>query len=487
MRSAEAEKYLEKLVSAATAWPSRIVELSFESLGTIGTATIPIELPVTVLCGFCGAGKSTVLRSVWAALDPESASFDERLPLKLGTGGAKVTVARKEGQFEFGVTLAGGEITGPGYDHDVTLLESGDIVSSTAQNFSATAGLAELVEGFQPLELTHDTLDDVRYLLRREYESVRVYEVELADTVLPFFCVNYLGHEYDSRTMGSGELSTLTLWWAIERSTEGEILLIEEPESFVSSASQNALVEHISREALRKKLNVIMTSHSPAIILRLPEGSGRFLVRTTAGVQYEPHPLPELRARIGIQPTRLAVIYVEDRVAAAFARAWLAWGSPQLSAICEIRVAADGVSDIEMKMKHLPGDLSGVRFFGLADGDARDEIAKDLAAGRVRDEVVDKIGFLPGDKAPEMILMECAVENAIALGEDFGKDVPQLLAALEGKDKHDWFLDFSRTLGLPPPQIVSTLFSRWVSSEKNEKLAREAFTGFEEKLGHVLK
>lgn len=477
MRAAEASDALRRLDTKRNTWPKRIVRIAYEEFGSLGTAEIPFDLPVTVLCGYCGSGKSSVLRLLWTILDPLASTDDGYAITKLGTGKASLTIASGGVESTVSVTLDEAGFTGGADDLTVTFLEGGKIVSNTAFYFGSDLSLEEIVEGTQPYEVLGDELSDVQYVSRREYQSLDVYEIELSDIVVPFFRATYLGHSYDSRTMGAGELSALSIWWAVERAEQGEYLLVEEPESFVSVASQNAIIEHISRAAVAKKLNVVVTSHSAAIIDRLPEGAARFLIRHAGGVRYEPHPLPELMARIGVYPLRSLVVYLEDKVAMAFAKSWLSWTNDPIFSHVVMRVEKDGLGGIIRRMPLMPNDLPTIRFLGLADGDS---------AGQVSEELGQIIALMPGNVPPETMLISTAKAKIDALSVEFQKDVGQIISALEGQDLHDWFRKFCDMVGLPFEQVVSVLYHHWIAEQDNKEIATAAYQQIRQKALSIL-
>lgn len=114
---------------------------------------------------------------------------------------------------------------------------------------------------------------------------MQVYELELASNVLPFFEVTFGADRYDSRTMGAGELAAFYLWWSLDRAAEGSIVLIEEPECYLSPGSQDVFRDYVASMSFKSKVSVIMTSHSPQIISPLAQESTRFFRRDAKGIK----------------------------------------------------------------------------------------------------------------------------------------------------------------------------------------------------------
>jgi predicted ATPase len=83
-----------------------------------------------------------------------------------------------------------------------------------------------------------------------------VYEVEVGEgRVAPFFEVALGNDRYDSRTMGAGELAILFLWWSIDRASEDTLILIEEPETYLSPGSQQSFCAYLIASAVEKAFN----------------------------------------------------------------------------------------------------------------------------------------------------------------------------------------------------------------------------------------
>jgi predicted ATPase len=125
--------------------------------------------------------------------------------------------------------------------------------------------------------------------------------------ISPFFEVSFGNDRYDSRTMGAGEIAILYLWWAINRAPRNALILIEEPETYLSPSSQESLSHFLIAEAVQKKLTVVMTSHSAKIIGSFPDENLRFLFRDRNSIRVaDGHSLTTLRENIGIRPNLLS-------------------------------------------------------------------------------------------------------------------------------------------------------------------------------------
>ena len=108
-----------------------------------------------------------------------------------------------------------------------------------------------------------------------------------------------------------------------------------------------------------------------------------------------------------------------------------------------------------------------VKFVGLFDGDMRKKLPNDLAA---------QSAFLPGDSAIEIGFREMADRDRAALATQLGRpEVTAVLAALEGRDHHDWYTGLAHELGLSPEQLFYSLFAYWIMVPENEAAATQTY------------
>ena len=99
---------------------------------------------------------------------------------------------------------------------------------------------------------------------------------------MAYFEVTTEGVTYGSEMMGLGELALHLMLWHLERVEPQSIMLIEEPETHISPRSQQALLNVLARASARKKLWVIVTTHSAGIVARIPREHIRLVYRDGA-------------------------------------------------------------------------------------------------------------------------------------------------------------------------------------------------------------
>lgn len=464
MRAARAHDWARRLANASN-WPVRLCAFNFDEVPSLGTAMITLDKPLNLISGPNGVGKTTLLRCIWATLDPERArpdiSWDKKLTSGRTCAHLKIQDVDHKVEAEFGVD----DINGAGnLDVSVTHIDASSEPLQYQREFNLFDGPDEITNGSAPRVLGDAEVAEVNSILKRNYRSITLYETDLGRTA-PFFEVAYGNDTYDSRSMGAGELSALHIWWHFSRSETGAILLVEEPESFLSYGCQIALAQYIVSTIVRKRIVVVMTTHSAPFLHSAPVDSIRFLTRGSGGLDVLQNDPPQnLLSSLGMLPRTTSVIFVEDEAARDFTRCILEHLAPAYSRSVEISVMS-GDGGITRALRVTREIDIPVRFVGVFDGDLRGKIPRDIA---------DISSFLPLDTSIEESFRELISSNPGHLTNASGfENVRALLNSIEGMDCHDWFRSVSMEVGLTTGQLLPALFREWISVEVNLGAARE--------------
>jgi AAA domain, putative AbiEii toxin, Type IV TA system len=362
---------------------------------------------------------------------------------------------------DFGAKTNGGSL-----DAEVVYINTSVDVDLLQGRF-ADASSEHIINGIGPTTLATTELQQINSLTLRNYREVTLYEVELAKEIVPFFEVSYGSSRYDSRSMGSGEFAAFLLWWRLQRARPKSILLIEEPECFLSPGSQAAFTDLLTQFIVNKKLCAIVTSHSAEIITPLPQESIRFIRRDDAGIRFgTERPSPLLLETIGVRIPIDILVLVEDRAAERLCRRLVEHFDPFLARRMEI-VPQDGDGSIINILREVENHYQSLTILGLFDGDVRDSLPTDIRP---------KALFLPGDRPIERLFKDMC-ENDQTGFEDFSglKNVGETLFALESRDHHDWFIEFAKSRGLELGQLFMLLFRFWFQIEDNAREAQSIF------------
>ncbi|WP_170155932.1 ATP-dependent nuclease [Umezawaea tangerina] len=399
---------------------------------------------VTVVCGGNGAGKSSMLGAILRCLgdDQAESSTFARVPYWL----AGITVKGSyhgeiwEAHYDCASATRSGTCPIPVVYIDASA-ETERILTLIRQDDNP----GDLVEGIDSAPFFAEQVDLLSYVLRRSYTEVNVFEITAFsedDTPTPFFTLESMGQKYDLTQMGRGELAAAYLIWRLGAVEKGSVVLLEEPESHLAVFSQQALAEVVVGIVVERDLTVVVSSHSPGFIHRLPLDHAIMLSASPVPLIRSGLTTSEVAQHLGLQPARDAILVVEDVVAAEFLASVLDHTAPDLASKVSIKFAESGESGVRRTVAELKASESSTAFavLGVLDGDQRAEGAE--------------FGYLMGDVAPEEVMRDLAAAWRADADPEWTPSFPggrhALQLALErydGLDHHDWVIELSRVLG----------------------------------------
>lgn len=463
MRHARAQDYRRRLITKEQRWRTRVRRFAFQDLPSLGSSELGFDSPISLLSGPNGVGKSTLLRALWATVDPAAAKSIVAADKKLtaGSGLLELTVNGVDLTAEVSFQSDEMEIR-QAVEVTSVYIDSGSECRRYQEEFCKFESIEEITNGVAGVELKPEDVAEVNFIMKRDYRSIKLFEVEVGGDT-PFFEVVYGDDRYDSRTMGTGEIAAFHLWWALTRSASDSLVCIEEPEAYLSNACQGALADFVIAMAVKKRLCCLISSHSPAFISVLPQQSLHFMSRGQDGVRFvggDPHPV--LLKSVGIDPPVRAALFVEDQAAKEFCKGIIERADPTLSRQVAIEVRG-GEGEVTAALRLTGKFKLPMKFIGIYDGDVAADIPEDVR---------ESATALPGDRAIEEIFRDMVTSNPHGLAEAL--NVPALievLHGLEGANCHDWFEQIAHEVGLTPPQLFPVLFRLWMSGDANSQAA----------------
>lgn len=295
-------------------------------------------------------------------------------------------------------------------------------------------------------DLSGSELKQISDILGRAYESIRLVKHDFFDVEGYTARIVSAGTQYSEAFAGSGEFAAIMLVHSIAEAPNGSLILLDEPETSLHPAAQSALMSFLANASVRKRLQVIISTHSPTIIQDLGPGSIRVLELDLGGsvvrlVPGDPSPR-EAFHRIGVDITPRTVL-VEDRLARELVRKaartrgvsflenldvrYLPGGAstlltrvvpalPHIGSPALILLDGDqrpenvippssemAADDLEMNLNTLGISMKDLLRNGGNDTDRREEA--DRRAREVLDFCRDSLKYLPG-QSPEELLCE---------------------------------------------------------------------------------
>ena len=430
--------------------------MTLDLKGLNNLSEIELSEGVVAFCGLNGAGKSTIISAIKDIVGLSLTSQDIRRVNSHKIAGTAAfdgnvvscTNCEQERFFDKGM--------------DKSSVKYMDCMLSTlVQSFMIEqTNFEELLDQYDEYEVTKDELEDINYLIGKSYSYCSIREIEDvdgSDLPFPFFQVEVDGIKYDTRSMGSGEHFLLYLFWCIKSTDKDTLLIIEEPETYISIFSQTHFADYIGKILAEDGVKVILTTHSPYILRNIKNENIRIVSRVGNNVSIiMPDSDITVEGALGISQNCLGTFFVEDRVAADFLTVILEDKAPWILKQYTIDIV-DGESAISERLKFPKSNNIHYSFVGIYDGDMRDSLSN-------KDELNWGYCFLPGKNAAEENFRECIripqkLEKLCAvLGKDQQK-VIAFLATIEGLDCHDWFLEFRKHLSVEGRVLVNAFYS----------------------------
>jgi predicted ATPase len=444
--------------------------LAFTDVPGISTGEAIVSGPLFLIAGPNSVGKTTLLRAMYTAViagsktDPKT--WDEVIP----AGSVTVDMDIKGKPLSSMVEVqTEGVAPKPVHDCDVVHIDGAKIVHKFRALFPPGMALEEIISGDPQRELTGDELAQINYITGRQYRRVAISEVERDDQTIPFFEVSYGDDSYDTRTMGSGELAAFYLWWSLDRAQSLSIILLEEPETFLSPAVQRAFADYLVVQIAKRTLFCAATTHSESLITPTSLQNVAFVTRGSGTVDITSNPHPAQLETIGITATKDIFVFVEDAAGKVLLESMLSGFNPALARRTRVFVSG-GEGGITKRLREVAGTFEGTYFLGAYDGDQ---------AGKIPGDVAYFSCTLPGSVGIEKLLRAHVVSNVNEFQEKTGyQQLKQVLPTIEGLEDHDWFTRVAQEAGLEKYQLMKLVIRMWGGVQENFDAVNGSYQAF---------
>jgi len=477
MRRVEAEQNWERL-RRRSVHNLAVQEVRLEGLQGFNIEALSIGRPIFAICGQNGSGKTVLLRAIMAVLRWSEIAKRHQFVPRLG--GARLTVriaARGEGSDD--LVLDWRDVSAPVGDQSerpVIFLDPAQEVPRNQRFFQELQDLHDFIEAYGRRALNANARRTLSYVAQKQYESVSVTEIDDIEIVegvptgiLPFFNLKEGGIEYDTRTASLGELSILTIYWKLSTCEPGSLVLIEEPETFLSEVSQAELIDMIVDQAASRDLTIIYSTHSPRLVRNLLQDEVAFLYRSQDGVCLaDDETRKYLKQKLGYLEDISRLAIVEDKFAASFFMALCEKLDPDL--LSEIEIDGEGgAQTLDLLRKVFPKRVRRVKVVYLYDGDMATRLGS-----------TEKVFTLPGSSSPEEVLRSYISGHTDIVSQRIS--VPKAafemrLAELHGRDHHDWLPELAGGYGHSLDSFTRLVVDCWLTETKNRRTAKDLLDG----------
>lgn len=442
-------------------WPQFLASVQIDGLRGWTGESVEFRYPVVAIAGVNGAGKSTVLKAAasayrapatgntstfypddffpstpWEQVAGVALTFTVRQGLSTDTVTVRKPTSRWRGAPERKERAA--------YFLDVSRIQP----ANTQIGYGRLA--QEVVSRGTANPMTDEQVAQLSRALGRKYEHARIDRNQDKQVGV----LTQLGVNYSNFHQGAGEDTILDLLALIGEAPDKSLIIIDEVEASLHPQAQRGLITELLRLAHDKRLQIILSTHSPFILEQLPS-IGRVFISLDRDlgrqVLYGVSADFALNLMDDERHDELD-LYCEDDRAGYLIERILAGGAPNvLSRVC---ITPVGPANTVMLLGSIvtAGKLSR-RGFCIVDADQ--------PAGS--DYLV-----LPGTRPPEReVMMSLSDDNWVAVAERLGRPTGEVLDAKDQAilipNHHAWPGDVARLIGgtMRPSKVWEAVADVW--------------------------
>lgn len=411
--------------------------VQIENLRGWSGQTVNFQFPVVAIVGENGSGKSTILKTAACAYKNRdskkiyypSAFFVKTYWDTIENVTLSFRIRRGNDTKNYSIRKPTKRWSVPDRpERDVFIFD----VSRTLP-LDASAGYAKIAR-LAAGDIASDIVGDeyrghLSHILGRDYQNARFVRPDVDQSREVGLLQRGFG-EISQFHQGAGEDTTLDLFRVLESIPQYSLLIIDEVEASLHPRAQRRLVRFLLWFSRQKKIQVILSTHSPYILRELPPQARILLLPGQSGIEIIYGTTPEFAmTKIDEDMHPEAHIFVEDREARIMLREILVTHPRATEILPRLSIQEAGAANVIQTLGQLAAsDRLPYKSLGVLDGDQPD------SQGCIK---------LPGDRAPEMLVFEqLRAENWPNLPARFGIGAGSLFDylqdAMRDPDHHKW-------------------------------------------------
>jgi predicted ATPase len=453
-----------------------LMTMHIQGFRGISNLELEFKSPITALSGMNGTGKSTIVQlAACSYRRPEDHNAPRRhyvknfFPVSVADpqpfaenamvqysyamqGGDRqhLTVSRAKKEWSGYKRQPARSAFYLGFTYFIPKIEKRDLSINQAQNLEL--GESRLLDSV--------SAEHIGRILSLDYWGLGFTGVYSGDRFTELAVAMRSESSYSENHMGFGEGRVVYTVNTLEAAPEKSLFLLEEPETALHGDAQVRLARYLVDVVKRRGHQIILTTHSAAILGQLGRDSVVYLRRSGNGEVTATHGLSTYQIDSHLQKqgrsTENVSICVEDAFAQCLAQEILRMVDADLLEGCKF-LQIGGAQEIPNAVKIL--NEAGRRTIGLLDGDMKEDKEKGIIT-------------LPGDGPPEKEVFAHEAVRKFFAEALYDVDVNEILSGVE--DHHDYVKVISSKIYLAEDAVVSIACHTYVSAHEKEDFSNIA-------------
>jgi len=293
----------------------------------------------------------------------------------------------------------------------------------------------------KPISLGNEELKIISEILGKNYKEAKLlvhnYYKRMGGHSVYYKTKN--NQNYSEAFAGSGEIAVVKLIHEIYNANNYTLVLLDEPETSLHPAAQKKLIKFLINQIVKKKLQVVVSTHSSDLIENMPKESIKVLYERedNSKVDVIENVLPqEAFYHIGHSLSNKTQLIVEDKLAKLILeRSILKYGGEALANLFEVKFFPGG--ETRLKLDFLPTysrDGNKTHFI-IFDGDMKVDKVEvgDLSDNQKNEEYLGQI-------ITNILKMDC---KRISFAQDSGRSeqkIEQMLSLIKFHKERVFYL-----------------------------------------------